>query len=144
MEGISKLRVTQFEFSVLLIVIGTEIFWRITGNAEIIKLYGGNHEFLFPWTLRILYFIAIGLYSIRKFSSSYKQVALIGLYRGVFLGIVIGLFELIWYHNVNAFIFLLALPWQTMFVGYIVVGLTAYFVSLWKEEKSEYLQKKSF
>ena len=60
------------------------------------------------------------------------------------MGIVIGLFELIWYHNVNAFIFLLALPWQTMFVGYIVVGLTAYFVSLWKEEKKKYLQKKSF
>ena len=141
MEGISKLKGTQFEFSALLIVIAIEIFWRITGTVEIIEIYGENHELFFAWSLRALYFVLIGWYGTKRLSYDYKKMAAIGFYRGGFMGIVIGLFELIWYHNVNAFIFLIALPWQTMFVGYVLVGLVGYVLSLRKEEKKEYLQK---
>lgn len=140
MGAISKLKGTRFEFSIFLIVVAVEILWRLNGSLELIKFFGDSYEFIFPWSLRAIFFVIVGWFCMKKNPQKPFAVATIGLYRGAALGILIGLFELIWYHNINAFIFLLALPWQTMFVGFIVSGVTAYIMSIWKEEKREYLK----
>lgn len=125
---------------ILLVALGIEITWRITGEQPVLKMLGDAHTLIFPWVIRVIYFIALGWLLSKNTLCSSKQAAMIGLYRGVALGIVIGLFELVWYHNINAFIFLLALPWQTLAAGYVLVGVTSYIISLWKQERKDYLK----
>ena len=141
MKGNSKFRGTNTEFYILIFFLVLEILWRLQGSVLLDAIFENYENLPYTWILRGIYFAIIGWFGVKRLSAKPIDIAVVGIYRGAILGIVIGFFELIWYHNVNAFIFLLALPWQTMFAGFIVSGMTAYIVSLWKQERKDYLKK---
>lgn len=120
----------------LVIVLTIELFWRITRGHIILGWIGSDYYLSLPWILRVVFFIYIGRLVVRSQAKQWLAGVVAGAMSGFIIGIVIGLSQLIWQPNLETFLDLLALPWQTLAVGAFISGSVVAFMINWQKEKN--------
>lgn len=119
----------------LFLVLIIELLWRILGGHVIFGWFGGSHYLSLPWVLRISLFIYLGWFVVFRQRRGWREAVFVGSIAGIIIGFVIGIFSLIWYHDVKSFLDFIALPWQTFILGALVTSITAAFLKNWKMER---------
>jgi hypothetical protein len=136
---------TQGSIPILLVVVGIDIIWTIAGKPSLVNFLGDDTAYLFPWIIRIVGFISVGWLFGYRHNDTPWNAAKAGALGGLSIGLIIGLFEVMWYHNLNALLLMLALPWQTLLMGMLVSWGSAHIFSTWAHENNDYLKvKKSY